>query len=99
MAGPGHLTWRRTPKLREELDYHFCDLGGKFGVLGVKLMIPEYATLLPISLLGKKIRLNLRENSMWRHGLSGRVYKGIAYIREWSVDRLERLWSFVCSAS
>ncbi|GBM71019.1 hypothetical protein AVEN_56659-1 [Araneus ventricosus] len=36
---------------------------------------------------------------MWRHGLSGRVYKGRAWIREWSVDPLERLWRFVCSAS
>ncbi|GBM91301.1 hypothetical protein AVEN_69673-1 [Araneus ventricosus] len=36
---------------------------------------------------------------MRRHCRSGRVYKGRAWIRESSVDRLERLWSFVCSAS
>ncbi|GBL95304.1 hypothetical protein AVEN_37753-1 [Araneus ventricosus] len=32
--------------------------------LGDKSMIPENATLFSISLLGKKIRLNVRENSM-----------------------------------
>ncbi|GBM74911.1 hypothetical protein AVEN_67641-1 [Araneus ventricosus] len=34
------------------------------GDLGDKSMIPENATLFSISLLGKKIRSNVRENSM-----------------------------------
>ncbi|GBL73086.1 hypothetical protein AVEN_128240-1 [Araneus ventricosus] len=61
------------------------DLGDKFGNLGDKSMIPENATLFSISLLGKKIRSNVRENSMRRHGLSGRVYKDRIWIRESSV--------------
>ncbi|GBM37793.1 hypothetical protein AVEN_26794-1 [Araneus ventricosus] len=55
------------------------DLGDHFGD---KSMIPVNATLFSISLLGKKICLNIRENSMRRHGLSGRVYKGRSWIRE-----------------
>ncbi|GBM94138.1 hypothetical protein AVEN_149545-1 [Araneus ventricosus] len=58
------------------------DLDNKFGDLGDKSMISENATLFSISLLGKKIRLNVRENSMSRHRLSGRVYKGRSWIRE-----------------
>ncbi|GBM22037.1 hypothetical protein AVEN_242705-1 [Araneus ventricosus] len=53
-----------------------------FGDLGDKSMIPENATLFSISLLGKEIRLNIRENSMCRHVLSGRVYKDRVWIRE-----------------
>ncbi|GBM39965.1 hypothetical protein AVEN_70438-1 [Araneus ventricosus] len=34
---------------------------------------------------------------MRRHDLAGRVFKGRAWIKVLSVDRLERLWSFVCS--
>ncbi|GBM52242.1 hypothetical protein AVEN_31059-1 [Araneus ventricosus] len=92
-----------TPDIGELLCDKFCDLGDhfgdKFGDLGDKSMIPENATLFSISLLGKKIRLNVRENSMLRHNLLGRVLKGRAWIREQCVDRLERLWSFDCSAS
>ncbi|GBN75869.1 hypothetical protein AVEN_77893-1 [Araneus ventricosus] len=40
------------------------DLGDHFGNLGDKLMIPENATSFSISLLGKKIRLNVLENSL-----------------------------------
>ncbi|GBL98295.1 hypothetical protein AVEN_222072-1 [Araneus ventricosus] len=65
------------------------ELGDKFFNLDDKSIIPENVTLFSISLLGKKIRLNVRENSMWRHGLSGRVYKGSAWNREQCVDTLE----------
>ncbi|GBN00679.1 hypothetical protein AVEN_207371-1 [Araneus ventricosus] len=50
--------------------------------LGDKSTIPENAILFSISLLGKKIRLNVPENSMRRHSLSGRVYKVRSWIRE-----------------
>ncbi|GBN68805.1 hypothetical protein AVEN_247110-1 [Araneus ventricosus] len=60
-----------TPDFGDKLGDHFGD----------KSMIPENATLFSISLLGKKIPLNVRENSMRRHGMSGRVYKGWSWIR------------------
>ncbi|GBM35164.1 hypothetical protein AVEN_140762-1 [Araneus ventricosus] len=46
-----------TPDLGDELSDHFGDLVDKS-------MIPEKAALFSISLLRKKIHLNVRENSM-----------------------------------
>ncbi|GBN82815.1 hypothetical protein AVEN_202355-1 [Araneus ventricosus] len=47
----------------------------------------------------KENTFECKRNPMLRHGQSGRVYKSHTWIREVTVDRLERLWSFVCSAS
>ncbi|GBL94493.1 hypothetical protein AVEN_235593-1 [Araneus ventricosus] len=62
-------------------------------------MIPENATLFSISLLGKKIRLNVRENSCDVTASRGEYIRAALWIREWNVEPLELLWSFVCSAS
>ncbi|GBM02243.1 hypothetical protein AVEN_108798-1 [Araneus ventricosus] len=48
-----------TPDLGTKVGDKFGDLGNKFGYLGEKSIIPENATLFSISLLGKKIRLNV----------------------------------------
>ncbi|GBN25552.1 hypothetical protein AVEN_22466-1 [Araneus ventricosus] len=60
--------------------------------LGEKSMIPENATLFSISLLGKEICLNIRENFMCRDGLSERIYKDcVCGSGRVVVDPLERL--------
>ncbi|GBM31607.1 hypothetical protein AVEN_198464-1 [Araneus ventricosus] len=59
------------------------------------MMIPENATLFSISLLGQKIRLNVRENAT----ACRREYLGAALGSERCAYPLGRLWSFVCNAS
>ncbi|GBN90574.1 hypothetical protein AVEN_149229-1 [Araneus ventricosus] len=53
--------------------------------LGDKSMIPENSTLFSISPLGKKIHLNIRENSMRPHGLSRRLHKECAWIMDFKL--------------
>ncbi|GBN18924.1 hypothetical protein AVEN_60729-1 [Araneus ventricosus] len=63
-------------------------LGDKFGD---EIWDLKCAGIFSISLLAEEIRLNILEDSMWRHGLPGRLYKESAWMTEAELIDWDRL--------
>ncbi|GBN05317.1 hypothetical protein AVEN_138260-1 [Araneus ventricosus] len=72
------------------------DLGDKLGDIGVKSNIPENAITFSLSLLGAEIQMILCDITAYL-GEYKRAVLGSQ--REVCVDRLQRLWSFVCCSN
>ncbi|GBO04763.1 hypothetical protein AVEN_25683-1 [Araneus ventricosus] len=56
------------------------DLGDHLGDFGDEIWDLKGAGIFSISLSGEEIRLNVIDDSMWRQGLSGRLYKESAWM-------------------
>ncbi|GBN13541.1 hypothetical protein AVEN_33149-1 [Araneus ventricosus] len=67
------------------------DLGVKFGDFDDEIWDLKGAGIFSISLLGEEIRLDVLDDSMWRRGLRGRLYKESAWMREGMLVDWDRL--------